>query len=150
MTILHKTTEENADSIEVALISLAKNRGFALCNTSEGGGGAGFGNKNNFGIKQSPEHRAKISSSMRGKKNRLGTRCSLETREKMSKARLGRLVSPETRRKISDAIRGIKRSEETRHKISQAKKGIVSHVWSEESKRKLSISLLGNKNGCRV
>jgi group I intron endonuclease len=138
MTVLHKTTEENADNVEIALLALARQRGFDLCNTSEGGGGAGFGHKINLGKKWSAETKAKMSASMMGK-NR-GKKRSDETRRKISLSKKGQSHpwTMESRQKMSRSMMGNtsglgrKVSPETRHKISLAQKGIPRKRWTPE------------------
>lgn len=87
-----------------------------------------------------------------------GKKTSEEVRKKLSEAHKG-LPSPkkgkpgkkqtkEWREKISASLQGITRSEETRKKMSAAKKGkhCVGHKHTEESKRKISKSRLGEKH----
>jgi hypothetical protein len=80
--------------------------------------------------------------------SRFGTKCSLETKMKMSISHEGKCHSEETRAKIGFAIIGNKngrgiRSIETRQKISISRKG-THH--SEETKQKMRLSQMGNKN----
>lgn len=83
------------------------------------------------GIKQSPEHIAKLIA------KRIGSKRSEETCRKMSEAQKGKVNSEETRQKLSKALKGRpwtqaqrdarqigkKCSEETRRKMSESKKG---------------------------
>ena len=88
-----------------------------------------------------------------GKKNRLGTRHSEETKRKMSEARegeknpfYGKTHSEEAKRKMSEAMKGRKRapfSEEHRRKIGLKSKG---RKHSEETKRKMSEAMKGRRN----
>lgn len=56
-----------------------------------------------FGKTHTKENKKKISERMKGNKNMLGKKLSLETRLKMSKARKGIPKSEEHKRKISEA-----------------------------------------------
>lgn len=68
-----------------------------------------IGKSVNKGAYRSPEQRAKISASLKGRKNPIiaeklkGKKLSQETKEKISKATKGRVVSMETRQKIREA-----------------------------------------------
>jgi NUMOD3 motif len=88
-------------------------------------------------------------------KGRKGHSFSEESRRKISLANAGRIVSNETCRKISDSLTGRKLSEETkikmskrthtkeiRQKISDSSKG---RVYSEESRQKMSEAKKGRK-----
>ena len=84
-----------------------------------------------------------------GKKNRLGTRHSEETKRKMSEARegeknpfYGKTHSEEAKRKMSEAGKRRKPSEEARRKISESQKG---HTVSKETKRKMSKAMKAGK-----
>lgn len=89
-----------------------------------------------------------------------------ETRKKLSKAHKGRVPTEEQRRKIGEASKGRKHSEETRKKISDkvsgknhplyGRIGELHHGYgiprSEETKQKISISLMGkplSKDVCK-
>jgi group I intron endonuclease len=80
--------------------------------------------------------KAKISATMKGKKQ------AEETKAKMSAAHKGRKHSEETKAKITAAKKGRKPSEETKAKMSAAHKGKKA---SEESKAKLSAIRKGKK-----
>ena len=67
-----------------------------------------IGKSVNKGAYRSPEQRAKISASLKGRKN-----------PTVSKALTGRTLSEETRKKISIAGKGRKHSMETKQKLSQ-------------------------------
>lgn len=75
-------THEEACKIEVELIS--KYGREKLANTSNGGDGAGVGNRNSVGQKLSPEGRVRKSLKMKGNKHLLGHRHSEETKKKQS------------------------------------------------------------------
>ncbi|MCA2594034.1 MAG: hypothetical protein IM526_02585 [Microcystis sp. M38BS1] len=111
-----------------------------------------------LGKTHTTETKAKISASVMGSQNALGSTRSPEARAKISAANKGRVRSEETRKKIGDASRGNKYSvgrvlsaetkakirakakgrvvsEETRIKISAGTKG---RIFSEETKAKLT------------
>jgi len=71
---------------------------------------------------RSPEHRQKISETLKGRKR------SEETKQKTSETLKGRKRSEETKQKISEALKGRPRSEEHRQKISEAKRGKYAGV----------------------
>ena len=73
---------------------------------------------------------------------RLGSKASVETRNKLSIAQMGRKPSEETRNKMSAWQLGKVLSESTKLKISKANKGAQV---SEETRRKLSIAGKGRK-----
>jgi len=117
------------------------------------------------GFQHSEETKRKISKSMKGSKHPFfGKRHSEETKEKMSLSTKGKYCgekasffgkthSKEAKRKISEARKGKycganhpnfgkKLSKETRRKISESHK---DKNLSEEHKRKISKSLIGNQ-----
>lgn len=65
----------------------------------------------NLGLKRSPETRARMSASFKGRV------ISAEAREKIRIALTGRKATPETRRKLRESHLGTKRSDETRQKM---------------------------------
>lgn len=97
--------------------------------------------------------------------SRLGTKCSEESRRKMSLAKMGHETSEEHKKKISDSLIGNKHalgkhpSEETRKKLREASLGkypsdetrrklsekLMGHEISEETKRKISKARMGCK-----
>lgn len=91
--------------------------------------------------KNSPETRAKISKSNKGRKparGMLGKHHSKETRLKQSIKKKGKL--PSNIKELIErnkSLKGIPRTEEVKRKVSNSLKG---HVMSEESRRKSSIS----------
>jgi hypothetical protein len=58
--------------------------------------------------------------------------------------------SPETRAKLSAANKGKVKSEEHKLKIGAAQKGRAGKPHTEETKLKMSLAKLGNKNASRV
>jgi hypothetical protein len=86
------------------------------------------------GVSKSDEHKRKISDSLKGnvpwnkgktgvqKTTRKGTKCSNETKEKMSLAHKGIKNTAEQKAKISAKLKGRVMSEETKEKMSLAKK----------------------------
>lgn len=94
-----------------------------------------------IGKKLSSEHRAKVSASLIGNKRTLGYKASPETRAKMSATRRGKLrgqMSAETRLKISIAKIGKIRSAESRAKQSLSTRGKPK---SPEHREKLAAHL---------
>lgn len=109
------------------------------------------------GKKKSPEHRANMSAAALGKKHspetlvkmsesRLGKALSPEHRAKIGAAGLGRKHSHETRAKIGAGNRGKIRSPETRAKIGESRRGKPGKKHSPETCVKIGESLLGNKH----
>jgi hypothetical protein len=97
-----------------------------------------------MGHKETPETRAKISTSLTGHLMSLETRAKIsaahtnpspETRAKQSAVQIGRKASPETRAKISAALMGHAatgpkhHTSETRGKISVAQLGTANSGW---------------------
>jgi hypothetical protein len=91
---------------------------------------------------RSPEIRRKISESLRGNKNTLGYKPSLETRKKLSQAGKGRKHTEEHKKKMSELNKGKIVSEETRKKLSEINKG---KSFSEETRRKIGTKHRGHK-----
>ena len=83
---------------------------------------------------RTPEHRAKISASLKGKT------VSAETRAKISAANKGKTVSAETRARMSVAFKGRKATPEQRAAMSAARMG---HSVSAETRAKLSAANKG-------
>jgi hypothetical protein len=95
-----------------------------------------------LGGHQSEETKTKLSAAMKGKKNRLGYRCSAETRAKMSAVKVGHIGYwlgkhryAETRVKMSAAMKGnayalgCHHTEEAKEKQSVAGMGFLNHRW---------------------
>ena len=113
--------------------------------------------KANKGKCHTDEAKLKMSIARRGKPGtNLGKPRSQETKAKISKALMERIISEETRQKMSDAQKrrehprgrdnhmyGKKASKATREKLSFARKG---KKLSEQHKRNISKSLMGNNN----
>ena len=102
-------TPEEANELEIFVISGLRKLGIDLVNMTLGGDGASIGNKNALGFKQSPETIAKKVAKVKGR-----------SRPGFSKLRMGHSVSLETRNKIGNANRGKKHSEESRKNMSVA------------------------------
>ena len=118
-----------------------------------------------IGIKQTPETCAKISASKMGNHNRTGIKHTKAARAKISAAGKGRKYTAETIAKRAAANTGQKRSPEARARMSaaQAGKGLgrkhtietrvkmseagKRKVFTEEHKRNISISKMGNTGG---
>jgi hypothetical protein len=113
-------------------------------------------------IGKSPEHRRKISETLKGRKiprdivekvaSKLrGRKMSEEQKKKMSELLRGKKRSPETLKRMSAAMLGKKMSAETRHKMSVSTSGEKNPIWgthrSEETKKKISEKNFGGKNG---
>lgn len=107
--------------------------------------------KNGFrwtGKKLSSQHIQRLVDS------HIGIRPSKETTEKMSKSRMGRVVSEETRRLISLKAKGRTLSQKTKLKISLNRrgKGVGENNASKrpDVRKKISLALMGNKNGVKI
>jgi predicted GIY-YIG superfamily endonuclease len=149
MSILEITTPEKAPEREIFYIKKLRAMGFDLTNHTDGGEGL---------LNPSPETRAKMSASKKGKKF-LPEHCaniakakrniSPETRVKMSYSQQHKVVTAEHKAKISASLIGNTRTKGYKHtpeaiaKLSAASKG---RVWSAESRAKLSASKMGNKS----
>ena len=96
-----------------------------------------LGGEGTVGLKQSEEHKRKISEKLKGKHP------SEEQKRKISEKLKGKHPSEETRRKQSEAQKGKHISEETRRKQSEARKGIK---FSDEHRRRISEAQTGDKN----
>jgi group I intron endonuclease len=105
-----------------------------------------FAGSPNLGSKMSDEHKKKISDSLKGKPaNNKGIPPSIETRLKISNSLKGRIKSEEECKNISKGQIGIKRpkTEEQKKKISERQ---IGGKRSEETKKRMSKSMMGNKN----
>lgn len=71
---------------------------------------------------------------------------SEQTRKKLREVQLGKTVSEKTRQKISDSMRGRVLSEEHRKNLSDSAKKRKPKKWTETSKKKLSMSISGEKH----
>lgn len=71
--------------------------------------------------------------------------CSDSTREKISNVHKGKKISIEVRKAISDTLKGRSLSEEVKQRISLSLIGKKRGPFSEEHKRKLSISQRGKR-----
>lgn len=95
----------------------------------------------------SEEHRQNISKAMKGNQNRRGTRCSEETKKKISESMKGRKLSEEHKQNLSKVLKvtwmkGKHHSEETKRKMREKRKG---QVFTEETRKKMSESRKGRK-----
>ena len=75
-----------------------------------------------------------------------GKHLSEETKKKLSDALKGRAFSDETRQKMSQANKGREWSEEQKINFSISRKGKKIKPHSEEAKKKISLSQMGEKN----
>ena len=107
-----------------------------LCNMTIGGDGA-------KGVVCRDETRVKLSLKSKGRKARLNTKNSKETREKISIGNKGKTLSEETKQKMSYAAKGKTHTKETKSKLSQINKG---KSLSKETKQKISEATKGSKN----
>ncbi len=115
--------------------------------------------KANKGKTISKEHIEKLRQASIGNKNCLGKKASLETRLKMSALRKGRKLTEEHKRKIgltsigrkqskesilkrTSKTIGMKRTQEFKDRMSEI---ASKRVFSETTRKKISLSLLGNK-----
>lgn len=129
-------SEEKALSNEISLIAALREKGFVLCNLTDGGEGVS-------GRVVSEEQKAKARGRTHSAATRTkiaeahkGMRHSEESRNKISAAGKGRLLSEDHKASLLKAITGRVCSEETRAKMSLANKG---QVCSEETRAKLSL-----------
>ena len=134
-------SEEEAKNKEKELIALYQTQdrkhGYNLT-----AGGDGMSNP-------SPETRARLSASRKGKQPTLGYRHTEEAKKKISEAlkgnkwNVGRTASEEARKKLSQKSKGNKynlgkkATEETRKKLSEAHKG---KIFTDEEKRKIGVA----------
>lgn len=126
-TIADGLSEKKAKELEILYIKEAKEVGFNLVNTTEGGGG--------FRGKKSEEHINKISLANTGKK------ATLETRMKISEAVKKRpKPSQELVKKMMAGIRATPYTEERKQKLRIAQTG---RVKSEDTIQKLRIAGIG-------
>jgi len=132
-------TEEEAFKHEIYMIAVFGRKDLGtgiLRNKTNGGEGAS-------GAVRSPELRAQISNSMKGRT------FTKEHRKKLSESSKGKKVSKETKKLRSNQRKGKKLSEETKKKMSETKKGSNHNMFgipkSEETKRKISEALKGRK-----
>lgn len=133
VTILHQNlTWEQACAIEIELIKKYRSiSGNKLCNITDGGD---VGSK---GMTHSEEARKKIAEATRNR--------SPETRAKISKSNKGKILSEETKLRMREANVGQTRSEETRAKLRTAwKTRAPIPPLSEEHRARISASLKGN------
>lgn len=117
---------------------------------SESNGSKQIGEKNPFfGKRHSNETKQLISNSMKGNIPWMkGKKHSEESKEKNRQSQLGKKHSEEHKRKIGLKSKGNKNnlgktlSKEIRQKMSDVRIGRKSYIRTEESKRKLRISIL--------
>ena len=154
IVLCHWLSQEQANEMEVALISIFKstNRDEFGYNVANGGDSKG---------KHSEETRKKISEANKGENNHwYGKHLSEETRKKISESNKGKHTgennpmfgkhpSEETRKKLSEARKGEKHpmfgkhhSEETRNKMSEAKKGKFVGCNSHSAKKVLCNEMI--------
>ena len=115
------------------------------------------GNKYNLGRVLSDEHKRKIGKASKGNKHNVGRKLSKEHISKLvevntgNKYNLGRKLSEETKEKLREASKGniyglgYKHTEEAKKKIGEASKHRERKPFTEESKKRISESLLGRK-----
>ena len=103
-----------------------------------------IGNSNAKGYKHTAEARIKMSLSKAGKPgSRLGTKCSEETRRKISEVQKGKVIPMETRIKMSLAHKGRQHSEQARIKMGLAQLG---RKHTAESKLKMRNAKLKKRS----
>lgn len=147
-------SEEQAFADESHQIAQLRKDGYDLCNYTDGGEGvsglvhsdvtrklmseAKKGKSSwNKGLPRSPEHSAKLSAALKGRK------IPPEVAAKMSASRLGHECSAETREKIGAANRGKIRSAEVRSRISETQRGRPGRPISDETRAKISAANTG-------
>lgn len=128
--------EADAFDHERMLISEHRAAGAVLANMTDGGDGAS-------GAKRSDETKRRMSEARKGKG--LGP-LSPEHRAKMSASARGRPMSAEAIAKTAAAHRGMKRRPETLAKMSAALKGKPGRPLTPEAKARLIASRLGTKH----
>jgi hypothetical protein len=113
-----------------------------LRNRTEGGEGS-------VGAIRSEEFRARVSKQMRGNTYCLGTKQSLETRQKRAEKLRGRKRPANVCKRIADAQKGRKNSDETRQKISETLMKQSPEIRQQRARnaRAKSPGNTGNKGG---
>ncbi len=145
LEIIDEVQKVEWQAAEAAYILFYKEQGSRLVNATPGGNGSGAGQDHHgFGVKLPPNHCAKLSVALKGRRLSIEHRAKLigkhhspETRARMSVARKGQKRSPEHVVKTAGANTGKKRSPEACARIGAAKKG-VKH--SAETRYKMSIA----------
>ena len=115
--------EVSALALEIETIASLRQRGAALTNVTEGGGGLS-------GMKFSDDHKRKIGLSRIGRKRTESEKAAIAAGTKramtpdiclrIALAATGRVTCDEAKRKISEAMMGRKVSDETRQKLREA------------------------------
>lgn len=147
-------SEDIAFEWETKFIKRLREKGYELCNISNGG----LATRGNLGKKHSDEAKRKMSELRKGNfsllwfvekyGNEEGVRLYKERSKVLSKSALGRIpllpITEETRHKLVISHIGKKQSPETIRKRSLAMKGKgVGRVVSEESRQRMSIKRKG-------
>lgn len=130
-------TEKEAFDIEIERIAFWKDLGVNLANGTNGGEGVAGAR-----WKQTPEHSAKISKALKGRKFSEETLIKMSIGAKGNKRRVGKYHNLEIRAKISAIVKIRMNDPEVKAKVSIARKNFRH---TEESKAKISKSLIGNK-----
>jgi hypothetical protein len=137
--LLDDLTQEEARLIEQDVWELCQEMGIItlnLCPPKDTHWSLGVGG--NPGQPKSLEHRAKLTA------NKLGTKASEETRQKLSESHVIAMNRPEVREKQAAAQRGKKHTDEHKAKISEAVKATKAQMdcsygpRTEEEKQNLS------------
>jgi len=126
LEVIELCSEEILNEREIYWINLFKSTNNKFGYNKVGGGNGG---------RLNPESIAKMTASMRGKKQTqdnkdkirraiLGIPRSQEVKDKISKSKTGEIKSADHKKKISKTLKGRKMSSETKLKMSKARKGI--------------------------
>lgn len=152
--------EELAILIEIEAIALYRQRGFGLVNMTNGGEGvSGFVFTEEQKLKMSNSHKGvKLSETHRINSSlaKIGRIVSQQTRDKISKTNKGTKPSPFAIARSIETKKGSRLTEQHRANISSSLKGrpkpkrigpspLKGRVFSEETRRKMSIAHLGEK-----
>lgn len=99
---------------------------------------------NNLGMKHSDETKDKLRQLSTGNKNMLGKKHTEETKNIIREKLKGKPLSEETKEKMSKSRKGMM-SIENRMKLIERNKSRIGIKFSEEHKKKLSLSHIGIK-----
>lgn len=148
MVALERPLVSMLDDRETIWIAYARDCGWRLTNTKDGGNGMTDADRQRLsealsGRSPSPEHRAKISATLTGRKR---GPMPQEWRDKISEAHTGKVRTPEHQAKLNESRRGWSPSEETRAKMSEARIGV--EPWNKGVKG--SVPWNKGKKGVQV
>lgn len=119
------SSEDISFQLEIGLIKRIKAMGISIVNQTDGGEGR-------LGGVVTEDVKNRISQKLKGTKNFLGQKHSLESREKISRSLIG------NKRNLGKTL-----SDEHKMKLSAAR---IGFKLSDDSKSKIASKLVGNKN----